>query len=397
MRNRIFALLGALTISASVHAQGALPIEGKGMWIWQLWNASGGSLGAVINKLRTVGVTWVVIKVGDGDSYYNSADHSLYNWAVPEYGSMDSVASIFHSNGIKIFAFQYVYGVPHYWGNSASETDVANMILSIKGIDGLLIDAEIEYDTLASRVPAAQAYCDSVHSHHPESFVGLTSWARVDGHNTFPWTTFLDRVRVNMPQTYWAARPTTPQNELSLMSGQFASYTQTWVKQGDSAANKPIMPIGQGEYFGYSNNVRPGDISGFCSLSQQAYHYAGVSLWEYGQIDSPFVWNEYTSAWPLTAISQGPAISPGYSLFQNYPDPFNPSTVIDYWLPELTGVTLKVYDVLGREVTTLVNEQENPGKYQVKFDGSRFASGVYFYRLTTSSGVVQVRKMILEK
>ena len=126
-------------------AQDSLSISGKGMYLWQIWSSNGGgkNLNSIVTKLKSEGVTWLVIKMGDGDSYYNSPNHSLYSWVVPNYGSMDSVVSVFHANNIKLLAFQYVYGVPHRWGNPASETDVANSILDVKGIDGLLIDAEI--------------------------------------------------------------------------------------------------------------------------------------------------------------------------------------------------------------------------------------------------------------
>ena len=85
-----------------------------------------------------------------------------------------------------------------------------------------------------------------------------------------------------------------------------------------------------------------------------------------------------------------------FSLGQNYPNPFNPTTVISYQLSAVSNVTLKVYDVLGREVATLVNERENAGNYSVAFDGSRLASGVYFYRLSARS-FVSVKKLVLVK
>jgi photosystem II stability/assembly factor-like uncharacterized protein len=81
-------------------------------------------------------------------------------------------------------------------------------------------------------------------------------------------------------------------------------------------------------------------------------------------------------------------------LEQNYPNPFNPSTTIKYELPKSSHVTLTVYDLLGREVTTLVNEVKEPGTYTVQFDGSNLASGVYFSRLTAGS-YVQTRKLLL--
>jgi hypothetical protein len=91
------------------------------------------------------------------------------------------------------------------------------------------------------------------------------------------------------------------------------------------------------------------------------------------------------------------AIMPsGFSLLQNYPNPFNPRTVINYQLPVSSDVILKVYDVLGNEVATLVKETKVPGNYSAVFDASSLASGIYFYSLRTNS-FVQTRKMILMK
>ena len=83
-------------------------------------------------------------------------------------------------------------------------------------------------------------------------------------------------------------------------------------------------------------------------------------------------------------------------LDQNYPNPFNPTTSIGFNVRSSGFVSLRVYDVLGREVATLVDGYESAGAHWVQFNGSRFASGVYFYRLT-APGVVQVKKMILTK
>ena len=85
-----------------------------------------------------------------------------------------------------------------------------------------------------------------------------------------------------------------------------------------------------------------------------------------------------------------------FSLSQNYPNPFNPSTSIKYSVPSNEYVSLKIYDVLGKEVATLVNQEMNAGIYEVQFDASQFTSGVYIYRLITEELSIS-KKMILIK
>ncbi len=85
-----------------------------------------------------------------------------------------------------------------------------------------------------------------------------------------------------------------------------------------------------------------------------------------------------------------------YHLSQNYPNPFNPSTLISYQLPASTLVVLKVFDVIGREIETLVNEHQNAGNHSVKFDASNLPSGVYFYRIETGK-YRDTRKLLLLK
>ena len=85
-----------------------------------------------------------------------------------------------------------------------------------------------------------------------------------------------------------------------------------------------------------------------------------------------------------------------FALEQNYPNPFNPTTTINYSIPEAGNVEMKVYDILGNEVVTLVSEEKSPGNYTTEFDATSFASGIYIYTLRTNS-FVQTKKMILMK
>ncbi|MBK8553831.1 MAG: T9SS type A sorting domain-containing protein [Ignavibacteria bacterium] len=97
-----------------------------------------------------------------------------------------------------------------------------------------------------------------------------------------------------------------------------------------------------------------------------------------------------------TGILENNIQSLGYYLSQNYPNPFNPRTVISYQLLIPAYVSLKVYDVLGNEITTLVEGKKIAGTYEIDFDGSNMSSGIYFYKLITDGFVVTKRMVLLK-
>ncbi len=97
-----------------------------------------------------------------------------------------------------------------------------------------------------------------------------------------------------------------------------------------------------------------------------------------------------------TAIETIDAVPKRFSLDQNYPNPFNPATRIRYALPEPAAARLTIYDVLGREVSLLVDRQQAAGTYEVTFEAGDLPSGVYFYRLETGP-FSEIRQMLLVK
>ena len=99
----------------------------------------------------------------------------------------------------------------------------------------------------------------------------------------------------------------------------------------------------------------------------------------------------------VTSADEEPDETPAiFSLDQNYPNPFNPSTVIHYSLPEASDVTLAVYDMLGREVASLVDDRKSAGNYEVSFSATNLSSGIYFYRLSTGN-FTKIRSMTFVK
>jgi len=99
---------------------------------------------------------------------------------------------------------------------------------------------------------------------------------------------------------------------------------------------------------------------------------------------------------PVEVKNESNEIPTNFALYQNYPNPFNPSTTIEFDIPERTNVKLIVYDILGREVETLIDKELEPGKYKLNFNATNLPSGVYFYTLRTSK-FTKTNKMLLIK
>jgi hypothetical protein len=96
----------------------------------------------------------------------------------------------------------------------------------------------------------------------------------------------------------------------------------------------------------------------------------------------------------VTSVKEGNNIPSGYSLSQNYPNPFNPTTIIRYQIPKEGFVSIKLYDVAGKEIRTLVNAQQSPGNYSYNIDANRLASGIYIYKISVNN-FTQSKKMVL--
>jgi len=121
----------------------------------------------------------------------------------------------------------------------------------------------------------------------------------------------------------------------------------------------------------------------------------GVGMWALGQDGTRTEYWDLLKKRYLDVKNSGTNIPDGFSLSQNYPNPFNPSTTIKYELPKSSFVSLKVYDILGREAASLVNEEKPAGSYSVDFT-AKLSSGVYFYTLKAGA-FVQTKKLTIIK
>lgn len=128
-------------------------------------------------------------------------------------------------------------------------------------------------------------------------------------------------------------------------------------------------------------------------LPSTTYYYRLYSFYQNLVSDYSNVDSAKTS--PLVDVASEYTLSE-YKLYQNFPNPFNPTTIISYQIPQQGFVTLKIFDVLGNVIKTLVNEEKQPGVYQIEFDATKFASGIYVYKLN-SGNYNDAKKMTIIK
>ena len=111
-------------------------------------------------------------------------------------------------------------------------------------------------------------------------------------------------------------------------------------------------------------------------------------------VDDKIAWYENSGSVGVESISN--EIPSEFNLNQNYPNPFNPATIIRFSIPEESFVRIKVFNTLGEEITTLINENIVAGNYEVEFDASKLPSGIYFYKLQSET-FIEAKKMVFMK
>lgn len=159
-----------------------------------------------------------------------------------------------------------------------------------------------------------------------------------------------------------------------------------------------VFVVGENGKIFYTNN---GGVNWYAQYSADSHDLFAVAF-----VDSAYgitVGNDGTvlkTTEPGTLNGDKPpvaSIPDNFKLYQNYPNPFNPTTTIEFDIPEQSKVVLKVYNILGQVVTTLLNEERRAGIHEVTFDGSRLSSGVYFYRIQAGNNFAETKKLLLLK
>ncbi|HXB65060.1 MAG TPA: peptidoglycan-binding domain-containing protein [Solirubrobacteraceae bacterium] len=224
-------------------------LAGQGMWIWYMSASDGGSVAAIAAQAKAAGVGTLLIKSSDGSTNY---------WSQFSKQMVEEV----HAQGLKVCAWQYVYGT-----NPVGEAELGAKAVA-EGAECLVIDAESQYEGLYG---AAQTYIDTLRAKIGAAYpLGLASFPYVNYHPSFPYSVFLgpNGAQFNLPQMYWHDIGT------SVAQVYVNTYEQNLVYQ------RPILPLGQ-TYGGVSG----GEIVAFRSLAA-AYGASGASFWDWQETGS---------------------------------------------------------------------------------------------------------------
>jgi hypothetical protein len=190
------------------------------------------------------------------------------------------------------------------------------------------------------------------------------------------------------PTAAGGSMPFTPEISLPTLRHMYDQYRTTlWTPYGFADAfnlkanwwDRDVIGIDQGPIALMIENFRSGSI--WSRMKGSAGLEAGLAAAGFTTV--------------LSAEEQAPDVPREWALDQNYPNPFNPATMIELAVPAAGSVTLTVFDLLGREVATLLNEQKTPGRYNVRFDAGHLASGTYIYRLKANGHTLTRKMMIL--
>ena len=235
-----------------------------------------------------------------------------------------------------------------------------------------------------------------------------TTWAKIDSQSTSGITPLITCLSVNGSNVVVGTGNLTTSYSQWKQSGSVYRLTfdgEKW-NRSDSALSgnyiSSLVSTGSTFFAGtYTGGVFASSNNGvsWTSINDGLTDLSAISLVIHNSnlfaATSSGVWrrplSEITSVQPVKR-----ALPTSYNLAQNYPDPFNPSTKIMYSVPATGLVTLKVYNILGQEVATLFSGIRNAGNYEATFDGSKLASGVYFYRLQAGNHML-VKKMLMLK
>ena len=262
-----------------------MTLQGKGFMIWQVPNCEGGDPNAIAAAALEANLSHVLIKIADSSYAYNINKTTGVDMVYP-------IVQALHSKGIQAWGWHYVYGY-----DPVGEANIAVNRVNDLGLDGYVIDAEVEYKQ-SGRDVAATTFMNKLRQGIPNTPVALCSFRFPSYHRELPWTEFLDKCDYNMPQVYWQeAHNAGAQLERSV--SELLALTPS----------RPVIPTGPvykvGGWVPYAS-----DITEFLSTAQNlGLSAANFFAWDYGRTILTDLWNavanyNWSSSTPYVGITQ---------------------------------------------------------------------------------------------
>jgi hypothetical protein len=237
--------------------------DGDGMWIWYVSKSSGGNVGRMASRARAAGIDTIFVKSSDGTTWW------------PQFSPY--LVSAMHARGLKVCAWQFVYGK-----RPSAEAQLGRRAVA-RGADCLVIDAEGQYE---GRYRSAATYIRKLRAGIGQDYpLGLAGFPYVDYHPGYPYSVFLGPggAQFNLPQMYWA--------DIGVSVDTVFQHTYSW----NSLYGRPIYPLGQ-----LYGKARPADVVYFRQLARD-YGASGVSWWSW-QSASQGGWRALGR--PITTVAQ---------------------------------------------------------------------------------------------
>jgi hypothetical protein len=245
-----------------------MTLEGKGFFTWKIPNCEHGDAAQIATHAKEAGLSHLILKIADGTMIYNG------NWGDPkDYTS--PVVSALRASGINVWGWHYIYG-----DNPTGEANVAISRIRQYNLDGYVIDVEKEYK-VSGKKAAAKKFMAQVRAACPNLTIALSSYRYPSLHPQIPWTEFLERCDLNMPQVYWM-KAHNPGDQLARSVMELQAKTPS----------RPIVPTGAAfREFGWKPT--DSEVLEFCKKAKEL-NLSAVNFWEWSDARSgniPGVWD----------------------------------------------------------------------------------------------------------
>ncbi|MCC6146891.1 MAG: nuclear transport factor 2 family protein [Anaerolineaceae bacterium] len=288
-----------------------MTLQGKGFMIWQIARCEGGNAEAIANAAQAAGLTHILIKIADGPLPYNK-DKTTGRDLVPP------VVQSLRNRGIRVWGWHYIYGA-----NPTGEAQIAIHRVQELGMEGYIIDAEVEFKQPGMDA-AARRFMNDLRSGLPNLPIALSSFRFPTYHPQFPWKDFLDKCDYNMPQVYWqAAHNAGAQLQRSVR--EFQAITPY----------RPVIPTGP-VYKAGDWAPAPADVVEFMDTARALnLPSANYFEWYYGRTSLRPVWDAIAAySWPASPAT--PDLPHRYITALNSHDP---ATVAALYAPRGIHIT----------------------------------------------------------